>query len=212
MRANFVFFVAKGLNNRTAEQLFIIYYFIFFQNGNEKQVHIYAYVYRTRVQLYRLFTVNDMRTGRKSFVDAKEFLSRAYLLELQIQTMMQQIEKLRALASRVSGGIRKDVVKHDRKTTGMEDTVLKIVEEEEKLTRKIDELVDVKREIREVIDRVEDMTLRMILEKRYLLFQDWETIRIDFGYSCVWAYKWHRRALEVVQQILDERKKGECVI
>jgi len=145
-------------------------------------------------------------------MDAKEFLSRAYLLELQIQTMMQQIEKLRALASRVSGGIRKDVVKHDRKTTGMEDTVLKIVEEEEKLTLKIDELVNTKREIREVLDRVEDQSQRLILEKRYLLFQDWETIRIDFDHVRSWTVYKHRAALKTVQQILDEREKGECVV
>lgn len=145
-------------------------------------------------------------------MDAKEFLSRAYLLELQIQTMMQQIEKLRALASRVSGGIRKDVVKHDRKTTGMEDTVLKIVEEEEKLTLKIDELVEIKREIREVLDRVEDQSQRLILEKRYLLFQDWETIRFDFDHVRSWTIYKHRAALESVQKILDEREKGECVV
>lgn len=145
-------------------------------------------------------------------MDAKEFLSRAYLLELQIQTMMQQIEKLRALASRVSGGIRKDVVKHDRKTTGMEDTVLKIVEEEEKLTQKIDELVEIKREIREVLDRVEDQSQRLILEKRYLLFQDWETIRFDFDHVRSWTIYKHRAALKTVQQILDEREKGECVV
>ena len=143
-------------------------------------------------------------------MDAKEYLSRAYLLEIQVQTKMQQIEKLRAFASRVSSGIRKDVVKHDRNQNRMEDTVLKILEEEEELNRKIDELVAVKQEIREVIDQVEDMTQRLILEKRYLLFQDWETIRIDFGYSCFWPYKWHKRALEVVQIILDEREKGVC--
>lgn len=152
------------------------------------------------------------RKGSEKYMDAKEFLSRAYLLELQIQTMMQQIEKLRALASRVSGGIRKDVVKHDRKTTGMEDTVLKIVEEEEKLTLKIDELVNIKREIREVLDRVEDQSQRLILEKRYLLFQDWETIRIDFDHVRSWTVYKHRAALKTVQQILDEREKGECVV
>ena len=152
------------------------------------------------------------RKGSEKYMDAKEFLSRAYLLELQIQTMMQQIEKLRALASRVSGGIRKDVVKHDRKTTGMEDTVLKIVEEEEKLTLKIDELVNTKREIREVLDRVEDQSQRLILEKRYLLFQDWETIRIDFDHVRSWTIYKHRAALESVQKILDEREKGECVV
>lgn len=144
-------------------------------------------------------------------MDAKEFLSRAYLLDLQIQTKMQQIEMLRAFASRVSSGIRKDVVKYDRSQNRMEDTVLKILEEEEELNRKIDELVDAKREIREVINLVEDVPQQLVLEKRYLLFQDWEMIRIDLNYTIRWVLKLNKFALKSVQWILDERERGECV-
>ena len=143
-------------------------------------------------------------------MDAKEFLSRAYLLDLQIQTKMQQIEMLRAFASRVSSGIRKDVVKHDRSQNRMEDTVLKIMEEEEELNRKIDELVDSKRDIREVIDQVENVRQRVILEKRYLLFQDWIVIAIDLNITRRWMDINHGQALRLVQRILDEREKGEC--
>ena len=41
----------------------------------------------------------------------------------------------------------------------MQSTVAKIVEEEETLNSRIDALVDAKREIREVIDCVEDVVL-----------------------------------------------------
>lgn len=142
-------------------------------------------------------------------MDAKEFLSRAYLLELQVQTLLQQIEKLRAIASHVSGGIHRDIVKHDRATTGMEDTVLKIMEEEAELNRKIDELVDAKREIRRVMDRVRSAVLRLILEKRFLLFQDWMTIAIDMDRTPRWVLSKNREALEIVQKLLDEKESQE---
>ena len=142
-------------------------------------------------------------------MDAKEFLSRAYLLELQVQTKLQQIEKLRAIASHVSGGIRRDIVKHDRATTGMEDMVLKIMEEEAELNRKIDELVDAKREIRRVTDQVNSVVLRLILEKRFLLFQDWMTIAIDMDRTPRWVLSKNREALEIVQKLLDEKESQE---
>ena len=142
-------------------------------------------------------------------MDAKEFLSRAYLLELQVQTKLQQIEKLRAIASHVSGGIRRDIVKPDRATTGMEDMVLKIMEEEAELNRKIDELVDAKREIRRVTDQVNSVVLRLILEKRFLLFQDWMTIAIDMDRTPRWVLSKNREALEIVQKLLDEKESQE---
>ena len=76
----------------------------------------------------------------------------------------------------------------------MQNTIAKILEEEEILNARIDRMVDAKREIREVIDCVEDVTLRLILEKRYLLFQQWDEIAIDLGISGRWAKDRHREA------------------
>ena len=78
-----------------------------------------------------------------------------------------------------------------------------IMEEEEILNAQIDSLVDAKREIREVIDQVEDVTLRLILEKRHLLFQQWEEIAIDLGITSRWAKDRHKEALKVVEWILE---------
>ena len=86
----------------------------------------------------------------------------------------------------------------------MQNTIAKIIEEEELLNARIDRLVDAKREIREVIDCVEDVTLRLILEKRHLLFQSWEEIAIDLRISSRWAKDRHKEALKVVEQILED--------
>ena len=112
---------------------------------------------------------------------ASVFLGQAFRLELQVQTKLQQIADLRALASHVTSFTGNEPVSHTRDVTGMQNTIAKILEEEESLNARIDRLVDAKREIREVIDCVEDVTLRLILEKRYLLFQQWDEIAIDLG-------------------------------
>ena len=141
-------------------------------------------------------------------MDAKEFLSRARNVETQVRSRMEQIEQLRSLACRVTpqyggaGGSR------FRNVTAMEDTIVRITEAEEKLNRKIDELVTAKLEAAEVIDQVRDVTLRLLLEKRYLLFHPWDTIASDLGYTQRWTLKKHEDALDAVQRILDEREAG----
>jgi len=112
--------------------------------------------------------------------------------------------QLRALATQVHSFSSTEPVSHTRDVTAMQDTITKIVEEEKILNARIDRLVDAKLEIREVIDLVEDVTLRLILEKRYLLFQPWEEIAIDLGITSHWAKNRHKEALKVVDRILEE--------
>ena len=136
---------------------------------------------------------------------ASVFLSQAFRLELQVQSKLQQIADLRALASHVTAFTGNEPVSHTRDVTGMQNTIAKILEEEENLNARIDCLVDAKREIREVIDCVEDVTLRLILEKRHLLFQSWEEIAIDLRISSRWAKDRHKVALKAVEKVLEER-------
>ena len=137
-------------------------------------------------------------------MDAVEFLSRSFTLEQQIQSKLEQIESLRYLACRVTQAFGTDPVKYTRNVTSMQDTVVKITEAEEDLNRRIDELVNVKLEIGRVIDRVEDVSYRLILERRYLLFQTWEEIADALGYTPRWLQEKRQRALEAVQIVLDE--------
>ena len=138
-------------------------------------------------------------------MDAREFLSRAWKIETQIQSRAEQIEQLRSLACRVTpqyggaGGSR------FRNVTAMEDTIVRITEAEEKLNRKIDELVTAKLEVMEVIDQVRDATLRLLLEKRYLLYESIKEIAADLGYTYRWTEKKHKKALQEADRIIDER-------
>ena len=141
-------------------------------------------------------------------MDAREFLSRAWKIETQIQSRAEQIERLRSLACRVTPQYGGAGGSQARNVTAMEDTIVRITEAEEKLNRKIDELVTAKLGVMEVIDRVRDATLRLLLEKRYLLFHPWDMIASDLGYTLRWTLKKHEDALDAVQRILDEGEAG----
>ena len=133
------------------------------------------------------------------------FLSRAYRLEAQVQSKLQQIERLRSLASKVTSNTANEPVSHTRDVTEMQDAVIRIMEEEEILKNRIKMLMDVKEQIRDVIEHVDDVTLQLILEKRYLLYESIKEIAADLGYTYRWTEKKHKKALQEADRIIDER-------
>ncbi len=142
-------------------------------------------------------------------INAKEFLSGAYRIDQQIQSKVAQLNRLRACAS--GTGLRYGDVKVQ--TSGpdsrVENAVLKIMEEERAINEEIDRLVETKRQIREVINRVENVDCRLLLEKRSLLFQTWMEICADMNMSLRWAQTRYREAVGMVQEILDEMRTEE---
>ena len=136
---------------------------------------------------------------------ASLFMSRAFRLEAQVQSKLQQIERLRSLASKVTSNTANEPVSHTRDVTEMQDAVIRIMEEEEILKTRIKMLMDVKEQIRDVIEHVDDVTLQLILEKRYLLYESIKEIAADLGYTYRWTEKKHKKALQEADRIIDER-------
>ena len=136
-------------------------------------------------------------------MNAKEYLSQAYLLEQQVRSKMEQIESLKSLAEYISTDFRQEPVKHTRNTSSMEDTVLKIMEMNRELDAQIDALVDKKIEIMRVLEQVERVDFRLILEMRYVTFRTWEEIADELKFCDRTIYRMHLSALEEVQRILD---------
>ena len=140
-------------------------------------------------------------------MNAYDYLSQAYMLEQRIQTKLHHISCLRSLAQTVSSYTGGEPVSHTRNVTQLEDTVIKIMQKEHELNLEIDRLVDLKREIMEVLDEVKDLNYRLILEKRYLCFESWPKIGEDMGHSDRWAQLKHQAALRVVDAILAGRQE-----
>ena len=80
-------------------------------------------------------------------------------------------------------------------TSPMADIVTKIIDLQDEINSDIDKLVDLKREIVEVIKAVDCIEFQTILEKRYLCFMPWEQIALDMNYEMRYLYKVHNRAL-----------------
>ena len=76
---------------------------------------------------------------------------------------------------------------------------------ENTIDEEIDRLVDLKVEIRSVINEVSDCDQQMILRYRYIHFCSWEDIANQMGYGLRWVHTLHGKALNAVEVILKEK-------
>ena len=77
------------------------------------------------------------------------------------------------------------------------------MDEEESLNTAIDRLVDLKKEVSEVLTLINDTDCQLLLELRYLCFREWEEIAEVMHFHVRTVYKLHGRALRKLTEVLD---------
>ena len=139
-------------------------------------------------------------------MNAKEYLSQAYRLDMAINTRMQEVDRLRSLTQRMTTFYAPDRQGQPcRDAHASEDAIIRLMEAEEALNREIDRLVALKEEISRVIRQVDDDLCEMVLTKRYLCYMQWEEIAREMHYSRRWVMNLHQRGIEAVEGILEFR-------
>lgn len=139
---------------------------------------------------------------------AREYLSRAYRLDQRINSKLQQIDSLRSLTQKVTQSFDNEAVSRTRNPSSMEDAIIRLMEAESELNRQIDDLIETKLLIGKLIDEVHNENYKLILEKRYLCFLNWNQIAEEMQYSRRWVQQKHERALEVVEVLLKKREEA----
>lgn len=135
-------------------------------------------------------------------MNSKEYLLQARFLDANIRTKVEQIEALNDLATSCTAVISDMPRNPNRGGSRMADAVMKIIDLQEEIKNDMIALVNLKREIMDVIKAVSSLELRTILEKRYLSFISWERIAVELGYSIQHTYRLHDMALKEVEEIL----------
>lgn len=127
---------------------------------------------------------------------AKEYLSQAYRIDQRINSKLEQIVSLRALATKATSTLSDTPPSGTRNVHSMEDTIAKMVDLENEINVDIDTLVDLKREFVFIIKKISNPEYQTLLELRYLCFKTWEQIAVDMGYDLRYIHKLHGKALE----------------
>lgn len=132
---------------------------------------------------------------------AKEYLAQAYRIDQRINSKLEQVVSLRALATKATSTLSDTPPSGTRNLHSMEGIIVKMVDLEREINRDIDTLVDLKRDIMAIIKKINNPEQQTLLELRYLCYKTWEQIAVDMGYSIQNAYKVHDRAIESVAAI-----------
>ena len=116
---------------------------------------------------------------------AKEYLSQAYWLDRRINSKLEQLSSLNDIATRSTSVMSDDVVSRTRNVHAMEDVIAKIVDMKAEVNAEIDRLVDLKRDIMEVVKAVDDPELQTLLELRYYIGNGYAVEWQGFNWGCV---------------------------
>ena len=117
---------------------------------------------------------------------AKEYLTQAYRIDQRINSKLEQVASLRDLSTKATSTFSDVPPSGTRDVHRMEDVICKIIMLENEINAEIDHLVDLKREIREVISAVKNLECQTLLELRYLCFKTWEQIAVQMNYSMLY--------------------------
>lgn len=132
-------------------------------------------------------------------MDAKEFLSQAYKIDIQINTKLEALQMLDAQATKATAVLTGMPHSPNRGTSSLEATICKIIDLQEEINRDVYRLVSIKEEIKDSIAKIDNTDYRVILEKRYILGKKWEEIAVELGYELRWVHRLHRKALEQIK-------------
>ena len=131
---------------------------------------------------------------------AKEYLHQAYRLDQRINSDIKELHRLREMSTSISSPTEKDKVQTSQNTDApFVKWVFKIHELEEKIDAEIHLLVELKEELRNVIQTVENTDEQMVLRYRYIHNMTWEEIADQLYVDARTARRWHGAGLKNVK-------------
>ena len=127
---------------------------------------------------------------------AKEYLRQAYRLDQKINSDIAEASRLREIASGVSApSLGERVQTSQSNEAPFVHRLEKVMLLEESINKEIDLYVDLKKQIRTVIDTVPDTDERLVLKFRYIHNYTWEQIGNELRADSRTVRRWHGNAL-----------------
>lgn len=132
----------------------------------------------------------------------KEWFSRCRRLDKRIESLQQQrreeYERITSVTANLNAEVvdgTKDPHKFDRYAV-LDDMI----------ASEIRELLDIKCEVKAVIQKVPDYRYRDVLEKRYISGETWEQIAVEMNYSYMHICRLHGEALKAAEEVIPMKK------
>ena len=134
--------------------------------------------------------------------ECKEWLSRARKTDEEINALMLEQERALTNATSTVAQSGSEKVQTSNVNTS-ENKFISYAVYSELIDKRIDRLYEIKKEILENVNKLDDATLRTILILRYLNFQTWEMIACRIHYSYKQVCRLHGKALNLIKDVIE---------
>ena len=126
----------------------------------------------------------------------EEYFRQAYRLDQKIQSDIEEVSRLRAMAVSISAPFSGDRVQTSLPSDApFARCVEKILLLEEKINAEIDAYVGLKEQIRDAIAAVSNTDEQMVLRSRYIHNKTWEQIGRELNANARTIRRWHEEAI-----------------
>lgn len=133
-------------------------------------------------------------------MNAKKFLWKIRNLDREIDVKLETLHRMKERALSITQNYDKD----GAQSTGDPHKYDSIVELEDYIDRKVDELAATRQAVSETIDRISDERQRSVLTSYFVNGNTWEQTAVTLGYSYQHIRRIYKAALKSVEAILEE--------
>ena len=127
---------------------------------------------------------------------AKEYLNQLMSIEKLIQLKTTELERLMALATKVTSALNDCKVETSPDNTKTQNIIIKMAELREEIEEQASRYTSLYRKIEEEIDDIEDDRYKILLIMRYMKGASFSDIADKLGYEKRWTLVLHKRALQ----------------
>ena len=121
-------------------------------------------------------------------------LKQILLIDKEINQMLNELERIRC--SLMRSPQLKQVSVQELKVGLKDDVYIKMIEYNDKINQKVDELIDTKKKVFDIIEQIKEHEQRLILKMRYVDCEKWEDIEEELHVSKNTMHRIHRKALK----------------
>ena len=137
-------------------------------------------------------------------MDAKEYLKSIRRMDAINNGMIKERDQLRGMRYKITQTLNPVKVSGGGTNEGFTGASNRLLDLEDEINREIDCFADMKQEAGDMLKLLEDPKHFDVLHRHYILFESFEKIAVDMGYTYRNVCYLHGRALQVFQKVLDK--------
>ena len=137
--------------------------------------------------------------------EAQTFLEQPEKLDIQIRNKLIEKQQWHDIALGITASMEGERVQSSGGKSKMANAVEKCVDMEAEIDGLVDELIDVKKDVIQTIEKLDSPIEYNLLHMRYIQYISLQEIADHYNRDYGWATTTHGRALKSVQAVMDRK-------